>query len=390
MIELLQQGVTSAWLFVPTAIMLGALHGLEPGHSKTLMAAFIVAVHGTAAQAVLLGVSATLSHTAIVWIVALGGMAFFNGLDAETVEPYFQLASAVLIIGIASWMAWRTYQGQRDARLAAAHDHDHHHLHDHGHDHGHSHAVAERRVDTGHGVLALAIEAVPGHSYHWRVRALSGHGWNPKAVKVEISRADGRVQEFSFADAGGYLQSREAIPEPLDFDARLMLGHGDHVHDYALTFAETADHEHADDDHAHEGLDVSSGDFEDAHAAAHAADIRKRFTNQNVTTWQIVLFGLTGGLIPCPAAITVLLLCLQLKQIWLGALLVFCFSVGLAATLVAVGVVAAVGVGQASKRWPWFDTFARRAPYLSSALIVAVGIYVGITGWLGIAAQAAS
>ncbi|XLM23131.1 nickel/cobalt efflux protein RcnA, partial [Chromobacterium piscinae] len=36
---MLQQG--NAWLFIPSAIALGALHGLEPGHSKTMMAAFI-------------------------------------------------------------------------------------------------------------------------------------------------------------------------------------------------------------------------------------------------------------------------------------------------------------------------------------------------------------
>ena len=35
-----------AWLFIPSAILLGALHGLEPGHSKTMMAAFIVAIRG--------------------------------------------------------------------------------------------------------------------------------------------------------------------------------------------------------------------------------------------------------------------------------------------------------------------------------------------------------
>ena len=45
----------NAWLFIPSAILLGALHGLEPGHSKTMMAAFIVAVRGTVTQAVLLG-----------------------------------------------------------------------------------------------------------------------------------------------------------------------------------------------------------------------------------------------------------------------------------------------------------------------------------------------
>ena len=55
--SLLQQG--NAWLFIPSAILLGALHGLEPGHSKTMMAAFIVAVRGTLKQAVLLGLAAT-------------------------------------------------------------------------------------------------------------------------------------------------------------------------------------------------------------------------------------------------------------------------------------------------------------------------------------------
>ncbi|MCW8292714.1 hypothetical protein IEE98_15160 [Klebsiella pneumoniae] len=57
--SLLQQG--NAWLFIPSAILLGALHGLEPGHSKTMMAAFIAAVRGTLKQAVLLGLAATVS-----------------------------------------------------------------------------------------------------------------------------------------------------------------------------------------------------------------------------------------------------------------------------------------------------------------------------------------
>jgi nickel/cobalt exporter len=49
---LLQQGAGNIWLFIPSAILLGALHGLEPGHSKTMMAAFIVAIRGTVSQAV--------------------------------------------------------------------------------------------------------------------------------------------------------------------------------------------------------------------------------------------------------------------------------------------------------------------------------------------------
>ena len=63
--DLLAQGTAHAWLFIPSAIVLGALHGLEPGHSKTMMAAFIIAVRGTVRQAVLLGLCATLSHTPV-------------------------------------------------------------------------------------------------------------------------------------------------------------------------------------------------------------------------------------------------------------------------------------------------------------------------------------
>lgn len=55
---LLQQG--NAWFFIPSAILLGALHGLEPGHSKTMMAAFIIAIKGTIKQAVMLGLAATM------------------------------------------------------------------------------------------------------------------------------------------------------------------------------------------------------------------------------------------------------------------------------------------------------------------------------------------
>lgn len=146
------------------------------------------------------------------------------------------------------------------------------------------------------------------------------------------------------------MQSTLSIPEPHSFTARLSLGHGGHSHDYDVEFNE---HHHEHDHSALEGLDISSQEYQDAHEKAHANDIKRRFTNQNVTTGQIILFGLTGGLIPCPAAIT----------------------------LVVVGVAAAYSVRQATTRWHGFNTLARRAPYFSSILIAAVGIYMGLHGW---------
>jgi nickel/cobalt transporter (NicO) family protein len=363
--ELLQQGTSHAWLFIPSAILLGALHGLEPGHSKTMMAAFIIAVRGTVGQAILLGLAATVSHTAVVWVVALVGMRLGSQWSAETSEPYFQVASAVLIIAIAGWMIWRTWQEQRRARREVE-----------GHDRGHRHDAETRRIDTGHGVLALEVfeDGVPPR---WRIRAERGDGWPASVVRVETVRAGGVRQEFAFADRGDYLESVEEIPEPHEFKARVQLAHGDHAHSYEVAFAE---HDHGVDHEELGGLDVSDPGFQDAHQVAHANDIRRRFATQSVTTGQIVMFGLTGGLIPCPAAITVLLLCLQLKQFTLGVALVLCFSIGLAITMVIAGVIAALSVRHVSRRWSGFGAFAQRAPSLSSAVIICIGLYVGWQG----------
>ncbi|MFT4074477.1 MAG: nickel/cobalt efflux transporter [Asticcacaulis sp.] len=287
--DLLQQGAASAWLFIPSAILLGALHGLEPGHSKTMMAAFIVAIRGTVWQAVLLGLSATLSHTLIVWLIALGGLWVGQSWNAEATEPWLQVASAIIMIGVGLWMIWRTWQGQ--------HGHDHY-PHDHGHDHGHQHHH--------------------DHDHHH---------------------------------------------------------HHDHDHDHSHNH----DHGHHQPAGVAEGF-AGSEPYADAHEREHAEEIERRFAGQTVTTPQIVLFGLTGGLIPCPASITVLLLCLQLKRIALGATLVLCFSIGLALTMVASGVLAALSVRHISKRFKGFGRLANQAPYLSGALILLVACYVGWSG----------
>jgi nickel/cobalt exporter len=348
--QLLQQSTAHAWLFVPSAILLGALHGLEPGHSKTMMAAFIIAVRGTVLQATLLGLSATISHTAIVWAVALGGLYFGRQWHGEHSEGYFQLASAVIIIAVAIWMAWRTWREHH------AEDHHHHH-----HD-------EVRRIATGTAVLRLAIfeDGVPPR---FRISSESGPLPAANAIRIDTVRPDGAIQAFGFVAKDGFLESHDAIPEPHAFEARLSLaGRSDML---SATFEEH-DHQH-----------INLGEEDDSHARAHAADIQKRFAGRTVTTWQIMLFGLTGGLIPCPAAITVLLLCLQLKEFSLGFTLVLCFGIGLAITMVSAGVLAALSLRQIERRWSGFSRYAHRAPYVSAALIVLVGVY---TGWLGFSA----
>ncbi len=363
--ELIQQGTAHAWLFIPSAILLGALHGMEPGHSKTMMAAFIIAVRGTVWQAALLGLAAAFSHSLVIWALAALALHFGSEWNVETTEPYFQIASGVIIIALALWMFWRT---RRDVTAAAAHSHD-----DEG-PHG------GKLIDTGHGWVEVEVfetNVPPRLRLHFfKEKTASAKPPAAAGVTLVTERPDGARQTFTFKPVGEFLEATEDLPEPHEFKATLVLAHGDHEHAYTFQFSES-DHHH----HHGEGLDVSDGEYEDAHERAHAADIAKRFSNRTVTTPQIILFGLTGGLLPCPAALTVLLVCLQLKQVTLGFTLVLCFSIGLALTLVATGTLAAWSVHHASKRIKGFGNFARKAPYFSSALLIAMGLYIAFQGW---------
>lgn len=358
---LLQQGTPSAWLFIPSAILLGALHGLEPGHSKTMMAAFIIAIRGTVAQAVMLGLAATLSHTAVVWVVALIGLHYGSQWNAAETEPWLQLASGILIIGVAAWMMFRTRR-----HLHAAH------IHDHSHDDG-------KLIDTGHGILRLEVFET-GVPPRFRVtpEGLHGHDLSSGEITLKTERPDGQLQTFCFIPRDGFFESVEEIPEPHEFIARLHLGHGNHSHDFDVEFTE-AGHHHAIAELGELEL-ATQEEHQDPHELAHANDIRRRFANREVSNGQILLFGLTGGLIPCPASITVLLLCLQLKQFALGATLVLCFSIGLALTMVLSGIMAALSVRHMTKKWSGFGDIARKAPYFSGGLTSLVGLYVGGQG----------
>ena len=367
--QALSQGSAHAWLFIPSAILLGALHGLEPGHSKTMMAAFIVAIRGTVWQAVLLGLSAAFSHSLIIWALAAVALQYGSHWNAETTEPYFQLASAVLISGLALWMFWRT---RRDTQAAAAHEH-----HEHGHD-------DTKLINTGHGVVHLSVFET-GVPPVFRL-AFSEHGKafvpEPSSVIVETMRTGGARQTFAFVAKEGFLESTTDIPEPHEFDLTLTLSHDGHAHTYPAQFRE---HDHGQA-HDHDHGDLPQGaEFQDAHEAAHALDIQKRFMNREVTTPQIVLFGLTGGLLPCPAAFTVLLVCLQVKQFTLGFALVAAFSLGLAITMVTVGAVAAWSVGHAEKKFRGFGNLMRKAPYFSCALLLTLASYMAWQGWHSLA-----
>jgi ABC-type nickel/cobalt efflux system permease component RcnA len=237
---LIQSSAAHAWLYLPVAIALGAFHALEPGHAKSLMAAYIVAIRGTTSQAVTLGISAAVGHTIIVWALAIAALAFGQRYIVDEAELWLTALSGVLIVLLAIRMFWAL-------RRSHCHHHDgHSHDHAYHHHHGHSHSPA----------------------------SVSGH----------------------------------------------------------------------------------------------------------VTTGQIIWFGFTGGLMPCPAALAVLLICIQLKAFALGVAMVAAFSIGVGATLIAIGLVVVWSSGRLARAWPGFDRAVARLPYVSAGLVLIVSLIMTAAG----------
>ena len=93
---------------------------------------------------------------------------------------------------------------------------------------------------------------------------------------------------------------------------------------------------------------------------------------------ELFALGVTGGIVPCPAALVVLLGALSLGRVAFGLVLIAAFSVGLAAVLIAIGVLMVYarrvmarfqGEGQLITRW---------LPLTSSAVMALIGMAIAL------------
>jgi len=149
--QLLHQPQLSAgWLIagIAVAFWLGAMHALEPGHGKTIVAAYLVGSRGNMKHAALLGATVTFTHTISVFLLGLGTLLLSSYIVPEKIIPVLGVLSGVSIVLIGGCLFYQRWRAFMHTRAHAhghhhhhhGHDHDHHHHHhDHDHDHGHSH-----------------------------------------------------------------------------------------------------------------------------------------------------------------------------------------------------------------------------------------------------------
>jgi nickel/cobalt exporter len=124
-------------LLLVLAFGIGAVHALTPGHGKTLVAAYLVGERGTVWHAVLLGLVTTLTHTGVVFVLAIA----LNWMSADAkraVLGVLPLVAGLLVVCIGFWLLLRRLSGQADHFHLGGHGHHHGSGHHHHHDHGHA------------------------------------------------------------------------------------------------------------------------------------------------------------------------------------------------------------------------------------------------------------
>lgn len=307
-----------ALFYLASAFWIGAVHAATPGHGKTIAAAYIVGARGKPVDAVILGIFVTLSHTSGIVLVGVLASIGMPGMVPQRIEAWLAVITGVLVILIGLWTLWT----QRDLILQLQGVPPEQ---AHGHEHPHEHAAAEL--------------AAPGHS----------------AMRFR--------------------------PHAPDHDHGHTPHHG-HAGDHSHANGHSHDHAHAGHDHAH-GPGHSHHDEEGGYHShgwgfKHTHDLKLATTNRP-SLLVLIGLGIAGGLLPDPAALGILLNLLAQQKVMLGLGTVVVFSIGFAATLVIVGVVAAK-VGQKILDWlagPW----AMRMQVATSLLIVVVGVILTFNAW---------
>lgn len=165
------------------AMALGALHAFEPGHGKSIIAAYMIGTKGRAIDGIILGFIVTFTHTFSVIILGIIAKMLSHSFTDAQLHVWLGFFSSLLILGVGLWML---------RERMAHHDGGHTHFHffckeeagqDHSHDHSHSHSHHQHDHDHDHG-----------KAHHHDNGSAHIHG--QQKPPFEITGEDGRVNRW--------------------------------------------------------------------------------------------------------------------------------------------------------------------------------------------------
>lgn len=134
-------------IYAISAFALGAMHALEPGHGKTVVAAYLVGSRGRASDAALLGLVVTLTHTISIIFLAILARAATNYFFPSTIERWLGIISGSLVIAVGIWMLKNQIKGKNQHH---SHYHNHQHTLSNMHKHTHDRKDSQNEIQVQH------------------------------------------------------------------------------------------------------------------------------------------------------------------------------------------------------------------------------------------------
>lgn len=130
------------------AFLIGALHALTPGHNKTLTGTYLVGSHARLRDAVLLGATTALSHTASALVIGVLAVSTIGQLVSTKYLQWVGIPSGLLTMALGLYLLWKNTRGDGHTHSDSDHSHSHDHPHPHAHNHEHSHEHYHPTTDT--------------------------------------------------------------------------------------------------------------------------------------------------------------------------------------------------------------------------------------------------
>jgi nickel/cobalt exporter len=143
------------------AMALGALHAFEPGHGKSIIAAYMIGTRGRAIDGIILGFIVTFTHTFSVIVLGIIARLLSHSFTDAQLHVWLGFFSSLLILGVGIWMLRErlSHHGgghthfhffcKEEHQDGHSHGDNYHHHHDHSHDHapGHDHSHHATQVE---------------------------------------------------------------------------------------------------------------------------------------------------------------------------------------------------------------------------------------------------
>jgi ABC-type nickel/cobalt efflux system permease component RcnA len=131
-------------------------------------------------------------------------------------------------------------------------------------------------------------------------------------------------------------------------------------------------HEHAHEHGAHGHTHDHAHDHQHEHGAAGHTHLPPGADGSEITWRSLLALGVSGGIMPCPSALILMLASISMNRVGYGLVLIVAFSMGLAGALTAAGLAFVYG-GKLLSRIPSSGKFLRALPAVSAFVIAVLG-----------------